>query len=123
MAVRRDWTAAREKVQAEGECRVCGRSDLKLEAAHVAGRFRDPEVRPGLRRVDADSIVPLCGPFGDTDRCHTRYDQHALDLLPHLTLSEQVRAVQDAGGIEAARRRITGERITAPAVTDSPILF
>lgn len=123
MAVRRDWTAANEKVEAEGECRVCGRSDLKLERAHVIGRFRDAEIRPGLRRVDADSIVPLCGPFGDTDRCHTRYDRHALDLLPHLTLSEQVRAVQDAGGIEAARRRIIGNREADNPAEGNPIPF
>jgi hypothetical protein len=108
--IRRDWSAARLKLEDEGRCRVCQRGDVKLDAAHVIGRFRDPEVRPGVRRVDPDAIVPLCGPAVDSDTCHGRYDAHRLDLLPHLTVDEQVRAVQDAGGLEAARRRITGER-------------
>ena len=54
--------------------------------------------------VDPASIVPLCRD------CHRAYDAHQLDLLPYLSVAEQCAAVRGAGGIEAARRRITGER-------------
>lgn len=101
--IRRDWTDARAKVDAEGVCRVCASSE-RVQAAHTVGRFRDPEVRRGVRRVLADAIVPLCAP------CHARYDGHELDLLPFVDLDEQIQAVRDAGGIESARRRLIGSR-------------
>jgi hypothetical protein len=131
--LRRDWTDARSKVDHEGRCRVCKRRG-RLEAAHVIGRANDRR-KPcrvcngagklttghgwgslgpcdacngagheleGVLYVHPDSIVPLCSV------CHSRYDGSALpllDLLPYLTIDEQVRAVQDAGGLELARHR------------------
>lgn len=110
---RRDWTEAREKVEREGRCRVCGQSAPKLEAAHVIGREHDEPKVPGGKTlwVNPDRIVPLCGslnpPWGDQD-CHVEYDAHRLDLLPVLTLDEQLQAVRDAGGIALALRRVSG---------------
>jgi hypothetical protein len=100
--MKRDWRAARAKVEAEGRCRVCGRSDLRLEAAHIVSRAR---VRPGAGE-DPANIVPLCA-----RDCHARYDRRALDLLPYLTRVEQAKAVElHPGGLLGAVERITGER-------------
>lgn len=100
---RRDWSAARLKVQLEGVCRL-GRDHQcqgEIDAAHVTGREHDPaspdpdfdlEVRP-------DSVLPLCR------RHHKLYDTHNVDVLQVLTIDEQVRAVLDLDGIELARRR------------------
>jgi hypothetical protein len=49
-------------------------------------------------------VVELCR------KCHVDYDSHQLDLLPYLSLAEQLSAVTVAGGIEAARRQISGTR-------------
>lgn len=121
----RDWSAAREKVEREGHCRVmndpvtcvprsgedkCG---WPLEAAHIVGREHDKKqfgmdwdlvTGQTIWHVDPDRIVPLCL------KHHRMYDRHELDLLPYLTVEEQAQAVLDAGGIELARRR------TAPLV-------
>lgn len=101
MSKRRDWTSARAKVEADnnGRCRVC--KDAPVDAAHVIPRSIDPRES----NMTADSIVGLCR------RCHTAYDSHDLDLLPYLTLSEQVAAVIAAGSIERARQIITGDRV------------
>lgn len=86
--------AARRKVDAEGVCRVCGA--LNPEAAHIwprslgAGGFDWP-----------DLICPLCR------SCHVDYDCGQLDLLPHLTLNEQVAVVRIAG-IARAYNRLRG---------------
>ncbi len=119
---RRDWTHARAKVEVENKCRVCGRDPgrlaregLRLEAAHTIGRGRDwaaAKQKPGsATTVRPGDIVPLCGPATTTSTCHSKYDRHQLDLLPYLTEAEQVAAVEAAGGIEKARRRLTGERL------------
>ena len=98
---RRDWREARQKVEREGfRCRVC-RSSFQVEAAHVIPRSLAPGVGTNM---GADNIVPLCR------ECHVEYDQHRLDLLPALTLPEQVAAVRQAGGIALAYRRTTNER-------------
>jgi 5-methylcytosine-specific restriction endonuclease McrA len=98
---RRDWREARQKVEREGfRCRVC-RSSFQVEAAHVIPRSLAPGVGTNM---SADNIVPLCR------ECHVEYDQHRLDLLPALTLPEQVAAVRQAGGIALAYRRTTNER-------------
>lgn len=124
MTIERHWVAARDKVGFEGRCRVCRKriGEAKIEAAHVLNREHDR--RPGLREhgyiavafakpdptvVHPDRVVPLCGPATDPTTCHGQYDGHRLDLLPHLTREEQTQAVADVG-IEAARRRVTGER-------------
>jgi hypothetical protein len=100
--MKRDWADARAKVDAEGSCRRCPTA-FGVEAAHVIYRAHDVG-----SWVNPDSIVPLCGPATSSQTCHGLYDAHRLDLLPYLTLAEQVQAVQDAGGIESARRRICG---------------
>lgn len=102
--MKRDWSKARAKVDAERRCRVCGNTG-RVEAAHVIGRARD---RDGV--VAAESIVPLCGPATDSGSCHGRYDGRKLDLLPYLTPEEQTRAVADAGGIVSATIRVCGGR-------------
>lgn len=97
MTLRRDWSEAQSK-RDEG-CRICGAHPVEL--AHVVGRARD-ERRGNVAHVNADSIVPLCRGH------HQDYDAHRLDLMGYLTATEQARAVLDAGGIELARRRISG---------------
>ena len=101
---RRDWREARAKVEAEVRCRVCKGSPPHIEAAHVIGREHDEPLSAETKVlwVDPERIVPLCG------ICHGHYDAHALDLLPYLTLDEQLQAVRDAGGIALALRRISG---------------
>ena len=96
---RRDWSAARAKVEAEGVCRVCRRPNP--EAAHVTGRKHDkPKAGGKTLYVKPESVVALCGQH------HRAYDAHELDLLPYLTLDEQLQAVADAGGLELARVRL-----------------
>lgn len=102
----RNWQDARRKVEQERRCRVCGADPFlggrgRLEAAHVIGRENDEEVG-GVRWVNPLDVVPLCGD------CHRAYDARELDLLPYLTVGEQARAVQVAGGIAAALRRVGG---------------
>jgi hypothetical protein len=98
-AKRRDWTQAREKVDAEGRCRVCGRSNVKIDAAHIIPRS---QVAPGPGE-HPDNIVPLCH-----ERCHSAYDGGKLDLLPYLTLGEQGYAVSICpGGLLRTLERVT----------------
>jgi hypothetical protein len=103
----RDWADARAKVDDEGSCRICKRTDRKLEAAHVLGREHDePKVSKHtgeiLKKlyVHPDRIVPLCGPF--PEGCHGDVDHNRVNLVHHLTIPEQVQAVKDAGGIAPA---------------------
>jgi len=98
---RRDWTEAREKVEAEGRCRVCKSASHGLDSAHVIPR----SIAPAESNMSADSIVPLCR------ICHTAFDAHEFSLLEHLTLDEQLAAVRAAGSLDRARRIITGERL------------
>jgi hypothetical protein len=108
--VKRDWKAAREKVDAEGCCRVCGEM-WRVEAAHITGREHDRDSRNGLvwgrdpnaLFVRPDRIVPLCGPATDTTTCHGKQHAKRLDLLPYLTREEETQAVADVG-IERAHR-------------------
>ena len=110
MTPRRDWSDARQKVQDEGRCRLCSATGIKIDAAHVLGRrFDRPRVEGSSTKVlyvHPDSIVPLCASTPDRVGCHYRYDAGEVSILAVLTRAEQVRAVQDAGGIELARRRI-----------------
>lgn len=101
---RRDWRDAREKVQIEAEstgCRACG-VFAGLQAAHIAPRRVDrPRTEDSKTLyVHPDRILPLC------PECHGRMDSGRLDTLGLLTLAEQVQAVIDLGGIEAARIRL-----------------
>ena len=108
--LQRDWSDAEEK---RGPCRVCGHS-RDVDLAHVIGREHDAVItgpRGGKKiYVHKDSVVPLCGAFSESF-CHRLYDQRQLDLLPYLDLYEQIRAVEDAGGIELARNRICGSSV------------
>ena len=98
---KRDWSEV--TIDAQTPCRVCG-IEGRTERAHVAPRKHDARKGKG-RKVNPDSVVPLCGPALDPQSCHYRFDHGELDLLPHLTLAEQLRAVEDLGGIELARKR------------------
>lgn len=100
--MKRDWNLARSKVEREGRCRVCAEDRAILQAAHVIGRTHDVQV-DGVAVVDPLDVVPLCEP------CHRRYDGRSLDLLPHLTIDEQARAVGHVG-IARAMNRLTGAR-------------
>jgi hypothetical protein len=104
--LRRDWAEAWEKCLYEGRCRCC-KSTEGIQAAHTIGRARQDVAITGPRGgkyllVKADAIVPLCG------SCHWKYDAHELDLLPYLFLPEQVYAVETAGGIASANKRLSG---------------
>ena len=87
--IRRDWTAALEKVHSEPGCRVCRR--WPVEAAHVVGRKYDTLGDDGIVRVAPDSVVPLCREH------HSAYDSRLLDLLPYLTYPEQGDAARRIG--------------------------
>lgn len=86
---KRDWTAAREKVELEGGCRVCKGSPA--DAAHIIPRSRVP----GPEAMAQSNIVPLCRPH------HVAFDDRRLDLLPFLSVDEQAFAVFLVGMIEA----------------------
>ena len=98
---RRDWKPMREKVQAEGRCRVCRTSSGPIDAAHVIPRSLAPGVG---NNMEPENCVPLCR------RCHDSFDTHQLDLTAYLTLPEQLAAVTQAGGLYAALRIISGRR-------------
>jgi hypothetical protein len=123
----RDWTDALEKVHSEGRCRNCnftGSSTNRIVCAHTAGRRYDPhkickactggrsKVGPRPchvckgrghlkgRYVPPEAVIPLC------EHCHD--DQHAgkLELLPLLTVTEQIYCVGVFEGIENARTHL-----------------
>lgn len=98
---RRDWKPLREKVEAEGRCRVCRTGSGPIDAAHVIPRSLAPGVGNNMRPENA---IPLCR------LCHESYDSHRLDLTPFLTLPEQLAAVVQAGGLYAALRVTSGRR-------------
>ena len=98
--MRRDWSEAREKVENEGRCRVCKASG-PLDAAHVIPRSANGSVD----NMSHLSVIPLCR------ICHSRQHTAKLDILPFLTLDEQMAAVRAAGGIVSAYRHTTGDRL------------
>lgn len=121
---KRDWTAARAKVEAEEQCRL-GRdgrcSGRRLEAAHVTGREHDPEWTPPDDFdpetdetfdlfVRPESVIAMC-PWH-----HRAYDEGRVDVLHVLTIDEQLRAVLDLDGIEPARLRVAPTAYRAEAV-------
>lgn len=113
--MKRNWSEAEGK-RTEA-CRYCERTDRPIELAHVIGRTADKRspVRllgrnwstPSTVWVHPDRVVPLCGPFGDPEACHTKYDHHEISLIGYLTLDEEAQAVHDALGLENARIRIS----------------
>ncbi len=115
MTLRRDWSDARQKIEDSGpSCRLCSIAGVKIDAAHVMGRRYDrPRVEGSstkVRYVHPDSVIPLCADQiveGKVRRgCHSKYDAGEVSILAVLTLEEQIRAVEEAGGIELARRTI-----------------
>lgn len=102
----RDYTDAREKVDAAGCCRVCGDTG-DLQAAHIVPRSLAP-----TGGEDPRNIVPLCGPR-HSPSCHVRYDAGHLDLEPFLTADEQAYAVTLTGSLTGALRVIRGTREVA----------
>src|SRR3954449_8836523 len=98
---RRDWRDANAK---RGPCRYCGRRD-QIELAHIAGRRFDRPTKPGAKtlRVNPDSVIPLCGPFGDSAACHTRFDHGEIDLWDCVTVEEIEQAIEELGTFEAVR--------------------
>lgn len=100
MAGKRDWTAAREKVDAASGCRYCNARGY-LEAAHLVPRSRvSANAELGEH---PNNIVPLCRD------CHGRFDAGELDLLPVLSKHEQS-MVALIVGLEEGYRRLTGSR-------------
>lgn len=97
---KRDSRDAVAKCEEEGRCRVCG-IERGLDLAHLAPREHD-EPKPGrkTRYVEPDNAIPLCR------HDHTDFDAHRLDVLPYLTLDEQLHVVRVLGGIEQARMRL-----------------
>lgn len=91
---RRNWKPLIEKVTDEGQCRYCG-SGGPLDPAHIW-----PRSLGGT--MELSNIIPLCR------TCHTRYDGGQLDILPVLSLDEQIQAVREAGGIARAYRHLIG---------------
>ena len=96
--VERDWPSAREKVELDGVCRTCPRTD-NLDPAHLWPR--------SLGGTEAwNNIVALCR------SCHNAFDHGELDLGPHLTLAEKMEVVEQAeingrrDGLDAAHTRL-----------------
>lgn len=92
---KRIWDKAREKLEREGCCRLCG-CTRDLQAAHTIPKAMSDVRIEGPKGgvyllVPEDATVPLCGDFGEG--CHGLHDRHEVDLLPVLTLAEQVFAV------------------------------
>lgn len=118
--LRRDWSWA--VIKRHPACRVCGATDRKIELAHVIGREHDlknvsvcdwTDPRTGethLERVALvlpDRVVPLCGPQVNTGTCHNRLDlAHDLELWDHLLDEEKRQAIEDAGSLGLALRRL-----------------
>lgn len=103
--MRRDWTDAKRKVEAEGVCRNC-HSGSTLEPAHLIHRGMGGG-------MEAENIIPLCR------TCHKAFDSHMLDILSLLTLEEQLAAVRNAGGIENARIRLVPSLYRRSGTTSS----
>jgi len=93
----------RQKVEEEGQCRVCGAPAAVCDAAHLWDRSL------GVSGFDnADLIVPLCSRIKGGEGCHDEYDAHRLDLRPYVTVDESVAVVRAARSIERARNRLAG---------------
>lgn len=73
-------------------------------------------LNPAVLYVHPDDIVPLCGPATDSATCHGRQHVFALDLLPLLSLAEQLRAVENLAGIENARVHLAPSQYPTKAV-------
>ena len=97
--LRRDWRAAREKVDREGTCRACGVAG-PLEAAHVIGRSHDITDHEREILVVPERIVPLAAAAIELQH------RNELEMVPLLSRAEQVQAVADVG-LEGAMQRLS----------------
>ncbi len=85
----RDVEAIRARLEAESRCRVC-KSDKGVQVHHIVPRRT-------TKNDDTDNLVPLC------HICHQQVHDRKMDLLSHLTPSEQAKAVLLLHSIESAR--------------------
>lgn len=102
--IKTDPSLGRDKVDAEGCCRICG-STSDLEMAHTIGKAQQDIETVGPRGgrqkfVPSDAVIPLCGPF--PAGCHGLHHKGELDLLPYLYLEEEINAARACGGLYAA---------------------
>ena len=107
----RDWSEARAKVDAERRCRVCGYSGgepyRRLEAAHsLSTALQDVVLPDGSYKVLGASVVPLCGPATSSYTCHGKHHAGELELLPYMTIEEQMDVVRCVG-IQRAFDKLT----------------
>lgn len=112
--LRYDWSRANREKRTD-RCRVCGRSDRKIELSHTIGISCD--VRDSIiTTIDGKDVrlavilparvVPLCGPQQQPGTCHYRLDLgHDLELWDHLTEAERLQAITDAGSLGQALRK------------------
>jgi hypothetical protein len=106
--------AARAKVDAEGECRVCGiGGPERLDAAHVWDRSQG-----GADFDEPDAVVPLCSRIKGGTGCHDDYDDHLLNLWGFLTAAERGTAARYAGSVSRARDRAEGRGLGRSAPRD-----
>jgi 5-methylcytosine-specific restriction endonuclease McrA len=85
----------RAKCREEGRCRVCLKPGGH-EAAHLIARS---QAKPGVGE-DPRNAIPLCS------TCHRAFDTRRLDVLMHLEPDELAFAVELAGSVPAAVRRL-----------------
>jgi HNH endonuclease len=115
--VKRDWKAFRQKVEAEGRCRLCGTGG-RLEAAHLIPRSRIP-IYSGAGE-DPRNCLPLCPP------CHRSYDVadhrtgHRQELI-HVTTPEEQSYIVSLVGIHEAYWRLRGRREVPDASQGHPL--
>lgn len=108
------WDWSRANVKRASRCRVCKRSDRKIELAHVIGIKHDTRDSV-ITTVDGKDIrlvtvlparvIPLCGPAVDSGTCHQLYDSSRLDVWDFLDGAERAQAIVDAGSLGEALRR------------------
>lgn len=101
--------AAREKVEAEGQCRVCGVEADRCDAAHLWNRSQG-----GGGFEEPDLIVPLCSAIKGGTGCHDAYDAYQLDLLPYLRPEEAAALVLACGSLHRAWERARGQGVYTP---------
>lgn len=106
-----DWDIANREKRTDA-CRVCGRTDRKIELAHTCGIEHDTrdavvEVRDGkkvrVQRINPDRVIPLCGPSTDPASCHGKQHASRLDIRGFLTDREWEQAKADEGLGQAMR--------------------
>ena len=100
---KRDWSDV--DIDETTPCLVCG-IEGRTTRAHVSGRRFD-RPKPGRKTlwVNPLDVVPLCGPVGDSQACHTRFDAGEIYLLDVLDEPRRLRCAE-LMGFENARMRL-----------------